>query len=190
MGGDRGFEERQKVARRASRLPINPALIFAVFTFSRFISTLGRSESNPRFRFRRGVPRFHHPHRIHLAGPAADRIASIIHSARPLFSERKQPIRCRRHVGGRHVSPSEKREQEGEQTRSIASSGSPHVVGQNIRRLPNEVPEFIPPSRPSPSGEGEQRVGRVNPRRSFTHPCPILRAFPGSTSPSLGGASP
>ena len=61
---------------------------------------------------------------------------------------------------------------------------------ENIRRVPNDVPEFIPPSRPSPSGEGEQRAGRVNPRRAFTHSCPIPGPFPNSPSPSLGCSKP
>ena len=110
-------------------------------------------------------------------------LPASIHSARPSFSERKQHIRCLRHVAGRYVSRSEEGEQEGGRTsEGNRFLGKPHVVGQNIRRLPNDVPEFIPPSRSSPSGEGEQRAGRVNPRRTFTHPCPIPGPFPNSPS--------
>jgi hypothetical protein len=42
-----------------------------------------------------------------------------IHSARPLFSERKQHLRCLRHMAGRHVSSSEEEEQEGGRTSEI-----------------------------------------------------------------------
>jgi hypothetical protein len=101
--------------------------------------------------------------------PAADSIASI-HPLREALVQREKTAHSR----------------EGEQARSIASSRSPHVVGQNIRRLPNDVLEFIPPSRPSPFGEGEQRAGRVDMRRTSTHPCLIPRLFSNSPSSLLG----
>jgi hypothetical protein len=65
-----------RVARRASRLPIDPAFIFAIFAFSRFLSTFRRSESNPRFRFHHGVPSRHYPHRIHGSAPAVREVTS------------------------------------------------------------------------------------------------------------------
>jgi hypothetical protein len=109
-----------------------------------------------------------------------------------LFSAKKQPIRGLRHGAGRYVSPSEEGEQAGGRTSEVSRFlEKPHVVGENIRRLPNDVPEFIPPSRPSPSGEG----GNVQddcPRPALSSTQIVLQQpiIPSGVRPSFRDPSP
>jgi hypothetical protein len=94
--------------------------------------------------------------------PAAHSIASI-HPLREALVQREKTAYSLSPARGRSIRLSlGGGEQEGGRTSEVNRFlGKSHVVGQIIRRLPNDVPEFIPPSRPSPSEEGEQRSGRL-----------------------------
>ena len=156
-------------------------------TFSRFISTFPRSESNPRFRFHRGVPCWYHRHRIHGSGTSRGSYCQHPSTPRGLCSARENSTFVVSGTWPVDTSLPRRRRTRGREN-------------QRGQSLPREAPcrwakhsqiaerraRIHPPSRPSPSGEGAQRAGSVNPRRAFTHPCPIPERFPGSTSPSLG----
>jgi hypothetical protein len=179
MGRDGEFwgDAKSREARLATphRFHINPALIFAIFTFSRFISTFPRSESNPCFRFHRGVPCCYHPHCIkggstsrgwYCQHPSTPRGPCSARENSPFVVSGTWPVdtslpRRRQNKG------------EGERARSVASSRSPmswvkhSQVAERRARIYPPIPAF-------PLWGRGQRAGRVNSRRAFTHPCPIL----------------